>query len=120
MHTAGVTTGKVHDAKVMDRLIREDDEAVYGDKAYASEAKKRFRLRAGVRVQRHRDDKRGPALRSFYNNFCPHLLGQNLDQARAKTGWLVQRERIRQADAFVADFLILVPPARADDAGPST
>ena len=65
VHTAGVTTGKVHDAKVMDRLIREDDEAVYGDKAYASEAKKRFRLRAGVRVQRHRDDKRGPALRSF-------------------------------------------------------
>ena len=25
VHTAGVTTGKVHDAKVMDRLIREDD-----------------------------------------------------------------------------------------------
>jgi len=41
VHTAGVTTGKVHDAKVMDRLIREDDAAVYGDKAYASEAKKR-------------------------------------------------------------------------------
>ena len=32
VHTAGVTTGKVHDAKVMDRLIREDDTAVYGDK----------------------------------------------------------------------------------------
>ena len=25
VHTAGVTTGKVHDAKVMDNLIREDD-----------------------------------------------------------------------------------------------
>ena len=36
VHTAGVTTGKVHDAKVMDRLIREDDAAVYGDKGYAS------------------------------------------------------------------------------------
>ena len=28
VHTAGVTTGKVHDAKVMHRLIREDDRAV--------------------------------------------------------------------------------------------
>ena len=46
VHTAGVTTGKVHDAKVMDRLIREDDAAVYGDKAYASEAKKRAGGRA--------------------------------------------------------------------------
>jgi transposase, IS5 family len=37
VHTAGVTTGKVHDAKVMAHLIREDDTAVYGDKGYASE-----------------------------------------------------------------------------------
>jgi len=41
VHTAGVTTGKVHDAKVMDNLIREDDTAVYGDKGYASDVKKR-------------------------------------------------------------------------------
>ena len=41
VHTAGVTTGKVHDAKVMDDLIREDDRAVYGDKGYASDVKKR-------------------------------------------------------------------------------
>jgi len=41
VHTAGVTTGKVHDAKVMANLIREDDTAVYGDKGYASEEKKR-------------------------------------------------------------------------------
>ena len=33
VHTAGVTSGNVHDAKVMDRLIRDDDTAVYGDKA---------------------------------------------------------------------------------------
>jgi IS5 family transposase len=48
VHTAGVTTGKVHDAKVMDRLIREDDVAVYGDKGYASEARKRAAADAGV------------------------------------------------------------------------
>jgi IS5 family transposase len=41
VHTAGVATGKVHDAKVMHRLVREDDTAVYGDKGYASDAKKR-------------------------------------------------------------------------------
>jgi hypothetical protein len=58
VHTAGVTTGKVHDAKVMDFLIREDDEAVYGDKAYASEAKKRRCGRRG-RAQRARNRRFG-------------------------------------------------------------
>lgn len=48
VHTAGVTTGSVHDAKVMDNLIREDDRAVYGDRAYASERRKRAARRAGV------------------------------------------------------------------------
>ncbi len=48
VHTAGVTTGKVHDAKVMDNLIREDDTAIYGDKGYASGEKKRAAEAAGV------------------------------------------------------------------------
>ena len=48
VHTAGVTTGKVHDAKVMANLIREDDTAVYGDKGYASDEKKRAAEEAGV------------------------------------------------------------------------
>lgn len=48
VHTAGVTTGKVHDAKVMANLIRQDDTAVYGDKGYASEEKKRAAEAAGV------------------------------------------------------------------------
>jgi len=48
VHTAGVTTGKVHDAKVMANLIREDDTAVYGDKGYASDAKKAVAEEAGV------------------------------------------------------------------------
>jgi len=48
VHTAGVTTGSVHDAKVMDTLIREDDTAVYGDKAYASEVKNRAAETPGV------------------------------------------------------------------------
>jgi transposase, IS5 family len=49
VHTAGVTTGSVHDAKVMHRLIREDDRAVYGDKGYASDARKRAAAKAGVK-----------------------------------------------------------------------
>ena len=48
VHTAGVTTGSVHDARVMDNLIREDDTAVYGDKGYASDAKQRAAEGAGV------------------------------------------------------------------------
>jgi len=41
VHTAGVTTGSVHDAKVMGNLIREDDRAVYGDRGYANDRKQR-------------------------------------------------------------------------------
>ena len=48
VHTAGVTTGKVHDAKVMDNLIREDDRAVFADKGYVNEKKKRAARAAGV------------------------------------------------------------------------
>jgi len=48
VRTAGVTTGKVHDAKVMANLIREDDTAVYDDKGYASDEKKCAAEDAGV------------------------------------------------------------------------
>jgi IS5 family transposase len=48
VHTAGMTAGSVHDAKVMDNLIREDDCAVYGDKAYACGWKKAAAKTAGV------------------------------------------------------------------------
>jgi IS5 family transposase len=48
VHTAGVTTGKVHDAKVMDNLIREDDRAVFADRGYVNEHKKRAARAAGV------------------------------------------------------------------------
>jgi transposase, IS5 family len=48
VHTVGVTTGRVHDAKVMADLIREDDTAVYGDKGYASDERRRAAEAAGV------------------------------------------------------------------------
>ena len=43
-----MTTGKVHDARVMDNLIREDDRAVFGDKGYVNEKKKQAARAAGV------------------------------------------------------------------------
>ena len=43
-----MTSGNVHDAKLMDRLSHDDDTAVYGDKGYASGAKKRAAEAAGV------------------------------------------------------------------------
>ena len=48
VHTAAVTTGSVHDAKMMDDLIRADDRAVFGDKGYAGDSKKRAARQAGV------------------------------------------------------------------------
>ena len=62
VHTAGVTTGKVHDAKVMANLIREDDTAVYGDKGYASDKKRDAAEAAGVKWAVKEKAKPGRAL----------------------------------------------------------
>lgn len=36
VHTVGATTGSVHEAKVMDNLIREDDRPMYVNRGYAN------------------------------------------------------------------------------------
>jgi len=41
VHTVKTTTGKVHDAKLTDELIREDDQVIFGDKGYVSDKRKR-------------------------------------------------------------------------------
>jgi IS5 family transposase len=41
VHTVKTTTGKVHDAKMTDDLIRADDMIVLGDKGYVSDKRKR-------------------------------------------------------------------------------
>ena len=64
VHTAGATTGKVHDAKVMDRLIREDDKAVFADKGYVNEKAKRAARKAGVYWAVKEKKKPGRALSS--------------------------------------------------------
>ncbi len=48
IHTVGVTTAKTHDAKVTDKLIREDDKAIFGDKGYVSDKLKKAAREAGV------------------------------------------------------------------------
>ena len=48
MHSADVTKGSVHDSQMMDGLIREDDRAIFADKGYANEKKKRAARSAGV------------------------------------------------------------------------
>ena len=41
VHTVKTTTGKVHDAKMTDDLIRADDTIILGDKGYVSDKRKR-------------------------------------------------------------------------------
>ncbi len=43
-----MTTAKTHDAKVIDRLIREDDQTIFGDKGYVNEKHKTAARQAGV------------------------------------------------------------------------
>ena len=69
VHTAGVTTGRVHDAKVMDNLIREDDRAVFGDKGYVNEKKKQRARAAGVYWGVKDQRKPGRQLSSSQNTF---------------------------------------------------
>lgn len=48
VHTVKTTTAKVHDAKVTDELIRPDDAAVFGDKGYVSDKRKRAARKNGI------------------------------------------------------------------------
>ena len=48
VHTVEVTTAKDHDATVLPNLVREDDQAVFGDKGYFSDDLKREAREDGV------------------------------------------------------------------------
>lgn len=47
-HTAGATTAKVHDSAVLGNLLREDDQAVFGDKGYVNNKLKQSARRHGI------------------------------------------------------------------------
>lgn len=48
VHTVKTTTAKVHDARMTDDLIREDDRAVFADKGYVSDKRKRAARADGI------------------------------------------------------------------------
>lgn len=62
--TVETTTGRVHDAKVMDQLMRKDDRAVFADKGYVNEKKKRAAREADVYWAVKEKPKRGRRLSS--------------------------------------------------------
>jgi len=47
-HTVKVTTAREHDVTMLPNLVREDDRAVFGDKGYFSDDRKREARKAGV------------------------------------------------------------------------
>jgi len=47
-HTVKTTTAKVHDARMTDDLIREDDKAIFADKGYVSDKRKRAARADGI------------------------------------------------------------------------
>ena len=61
-HSVVVTDAAVHDSQVMDGLLHGEEEAVYGDKAYASEEKKREYEAKGIEWCINRKANRGQQL----------------------------------------------------------
>lgn len=68
VHTAKMTKASRHDAALMDDLIREDDRAVFGDKGYASDKRKRAARAKGVLWAVKDKRKRGRDLSSSQRN----------------------------------------------------
>jgi IS5 family transposase len=64
VHTVKTTTAKVHDARMIDDLIRKDDRAVFGDKGYVSDKRKRAARADGILWAVKDKRKRGRVLSS--------------------------------------------------------
>jgi transposase, IS5 family len=61
-HSVVVTDAAVHDSQVMDELLHGEEQAVYGDKAYANEEKKKEYEARGVKWRVNRKANRGHQL----------------------------------------------------------
>ena len=61
-HSVVVTDAAVHDSQVMDELLHGEEQAIYGDKAYASEEKKKEYEARGVKWCVNRKANRGRQL----------------------------------------------------------
>ncbi|HVA56219.1 MAG TPA: IS5 family transposase [Gammaproteobacteria bacterium] len=62
VHTAVATTAAVHDSQVMDDCLHGEEQAIYGDKAYAGEEPRQRYTRQGVRWRVAKKGRRGQAL----------------------------------------------------------
>jgi IS5 family transposase len=67
VHTVKTTTAKVHDARMTDDLIREDDRAIFADKGYVSDKRKRAARKNGILWAVKDKRKRGCTLSSSQN-----------------------------------------------------
>ena len=68
-HSVAVTDAGVHDSQMMDDLIHGEEEAVYGDKAYASKAKKEALEDAGITCRINRKASRNRKLNCADQSF---------------------------------------------------
>ncbi len=79
VHSVVVTDASVHDSQVMDDLIHGDEQVIYGDKAYASAARKEEMEEAGVTWRVNRKARRGKKL-----NCADHSFNRKSNRTRAK------------------------------------
>jgi len=69
VHSVVVTDASVHDSVVMDDCLHGEEEAIYGDKAYASEARKQAAESQGVDWRVNRKARRGRKLNCADRSF---------------------------------------------------
>ena len=75
VHSIVITNAAVHDSRVMDELLHGEETAVYGDKAYASEEKKKDYESRGIDWRVKRKANRGQSLSQEDKDYN-HLQGQ--------------------------------------------
>ena len=68
-HSLAVTDAAVHDSQIMDELLHGEEGTVYGDRAYANDAKKEYMQDNGVTWRVNRKAKRGKKLNAADRSF---------------------------------------------------
>ena len=69
IHSVAVTDASVHDSQIMDDCLHGEEQAIYGDKAYANEARKQAAEENGIVWRVNRKAKRGKKLNCADQSF---------------------------------------------------
>ena len=69
IHTVVVTDASVHDSQILDDCLHGEEQAIYGDKAYASEERKQAAEAKGITWRVNRKAKRGKKLNCADRSF---------------------------------------------------